>query len=173
MSWMKGINGMEPPEADLRQDGGLDGMAAILAKTLSFPLISVYLSRAGMCDMGANGGGLGGFGGDMHGFGGLVRGIWGSVWGWVLDWHEVAGSFGYLITRAANTSGILASEPSARGSNLQRRTCGRLPPKADSPEANLGAFRTMSGLHRCVWIIEWTGMGLGDGLDSGGWMVSG
>ena len=64
-------------------------MVEILAKSRSFLLISVYLSRAGMCDMGVNGGGLGGFGGDIGGFGGPVRGIWGSVWSWVLDWYGV------------------------------------------------------------------------------------
>ena len=51
------------------------GTAAILAKSRSFPLISVHLSRAGMRDVGANGGGLGGFGGDIGGFGGRLRGF--------------------------------------------------------------------------------------------------
>ena len=51
-SWMKGMGRM----------GDWGGMAAILAKSRLFPLISGHLSRAGMCDMGVNGGGLGGFG---------------------------------------------------------------------------------------------------------------
>ncbi len=38
-AWIKGINGMERIECEV-------GIAAILAKTRSFPLISVYLSRA-------------------------------------------------------------------------------------------------------------------------------
>ncbi len=121
--------------------------------------------------MGVNGGGLGGFGGDIDGFGGLMGGFGadlgerrlalgiGLVWG--------AGSFGYLITRAANTIRDIGKRtvrswfepPEAEPPRADPRACGRLPPEADSPEANLGAFRTMSGLHRCVWIIEWTGMG--------------
>ena len=85
--------------------GTRDEMEAILAKSLSFPLISVYLSRAGMCDMGANGGGAGGFGGDMHGFGGTVRGFEGVSFGrgvlarghwdgWWLEWRI---GFGVLV----------------------------------------------------------------------------
>ena len=51
------------------------GIAAILAKSRSFPLISVHLSRALGWDMGVNGGGLGLFGGDIGGFGGHLRGL--------------------------------------------------------------------------------------------------
>ena len=57
----------------------MGGMVEILAKSRSFPLISVYLSRAGMCDMGVNGGGLGCFGGDIGGFGGLMGGFRGAM----------------------------------------------------------------------------------------------
>ena len=56
-------------------------MAAILAKTLSFPLISVYLSRALGWDVGVNGGGEGDFGRDIGGFGGPVGGFGERRWG--------------------------------------------------------------------------------------------
>ena len=55
------------------------GIAAILAKSRSFPLISVHLSRALGWDMGVNGGGLGLFGGDIGGFGGRLRGFEGAL----------------------------------------------------------------------------------------------
>ena len=61
--------------------GDCDGMVAILAKTRSFPLISVHLSRALGWDLGVNGGGEGGFGGDIHGFGGHLRGFGGAAMG--------------------------------------------------------------------------------------------
>ena len=56
--------------ARMRQDWDWGGMVEILAKSRSFPLISVYLSRALGWVVGVNGGGLGGFGGDIGGFGG-------------------------------------------------------------------------------------------------------
>ena len=54
------------------------GIAAILAKCRSFPLISVHLSRALGWVVAVNGGGLDGFGGDIGGFGGPLRGFCGS-----------------------------------------------------------------------------------------------
>ena len=51
----------------------MGGIAAILAKSRSFPLISVHLSRTLGWVVGANGGGEGGFGGDIGDFGGPVR----------------------------------------------------------------------------------------------------
>ena len=64
----------------------MGGMVEILAKSRSFPLISVHLSRALGWVVGANGGGEGGFGGDIGGFGGRVKGFgravsWSSVFG--------------------------------------------------------------------------------------------
>ena len=53
------------------------GMVAILGKSRSFPLISVYLSRAGSRWREQNGGGAGEFGGDIGGFGGQVGGFGG------------------------------------------------------------------------------------------------
>ena len=53
----------------------MGGMVGILAKSRLFPLISVHLSRAGMWDVGVNGGGLGAFGGDIGGFGGHLGGF--------------------------------------------------------------------------------------------------
>ena len=52
-----------------------DGMVGKIAKFLSFPLISVHLSRERSGLVGVNGGRLGDFGGENGGFGGLVRGF--------------------------------------------------------------------------------------------------
>ena len=81
------------------------GIAAILAKSRSFPLISVYLSRALGRDVAVNGGGLGGFGGEIGGFGWPVRGLeerrlgvrmWALGWlgGWRRDGIEAPVKYG-------------------------------------------------------------------------------
>ena len=57
------------------------GMAGILGKSRSFPLIYVHLSRALGQEVEVNGGGLGGIGGDIDGFGGLVGGFGGAAFG--------------------------------------------------------------------------------------------
>ena len=55
--------------------GDWDGMVEILAKSRSFPLTSVHLSRTFGWDLGVNGGELGLFGGDIGGFGGHLGGF--------------------------------------------------------------------------------------------------
>ena len=66
---------MEPPEADLRQDQGLDQGGGDFGKSRPYPLISAHSSRTAGWRLGWNGGGESGFGGDNHGFGGQVRGF--------------------------------------------------------------------------------------------------
>ena len=98
----------------------------------------------------------------------------------------VAGSFGYLIIRAANTirnidkrtvrSWFDGLPPWADVPHHERTTQapavgGRSAPRAGCAPGSTGSrrgrtFCTMSGLHRCAWIIEWSCMGLGDGLDA-------
>ena len=66
---------MEPPEADLRQDRGLDQGGGDFGKSRSYPLISAHLSRTAGWRLGCIGGGERGFGGNNHGFGGPMGGF--------------------------------------------------------------------------------------------------
>ena len=62
-------------------------MMAISGETRSYPLISVYMSRALGWDVGAD---WAGFGGDDGGFGGYLRGFGGEASGMVRDCQNQA-----------------------------------------------------------------------------------